>query len=134
MLFGQLKNLVMHQTNNDIDDLGDFMPYLAGYLNEGYDRIVEAWSREHVGDENYPALAKDSDEPVTPEWTHAAVADWATWLVYRNGNPSKQSRGYAFRDSAERLLLKIRSMSDSDKGVSLTDDRKAKRYFINIPR
>lgn len=134
MLFGQMKNLVMHQTNNDIDDLGDYMPYLAGYLNEGYDRLVEAWSGGHAGDAAYPELVKDSDEPPIPAWTHPVIVNWATWLMYRNGNPQKQSRGYAFRDQAERGLMNIRGMTNADKGVELTEAAKAKRYFINIPR
>ena len=134
MLFGQMKNLVMHQTNNDIEDLGDFMPYVAGYLNEGYDRVVEAWSGGHAGDETHPWLGRDDETPKTPEWTHQVIVDWATWLMYRNGNPNKQSRGQAYRDAAERKLLTIRGMSAASKGVVATDTSKAKRYFINIPR
>lgn len=134
MLFGQMKNLVMHQTNNDIDDLGDFMPYLAGYLNEGYDRLVQAWEGAHAGSERYPWLERDTDEPKLPEWTHQTIVDWATWLMYRNGNPSKQSRGQAYREAAERTLLNIRGMLNADKGVTVTDSAKAKRYFTNIPR
>lgn len=32
----EIKNMVMFQTNNDADDLGDFLPYLEDYINEGY--------------------------------------------------------------------------------------------------
>jgi hypothetical protein len=130
MLFGQMKNLVMHQTNNDIDDLGDFMPYLAGYLNEGYDRLVQAWDGGHIGDGRFPFMEFDTDSPNLPEWTHAVIVDWATWLMYRNGNPSKQSRGYAFRDAAERMLLQIRGMLNADKG----NPSAPRRQIVNIPK
>ena len=134
MMFGQMKNLVMHQTNNDIGDMGDFMPYMAGYLNEGYDRLAQAWSGGRVGDEKYPPLTRDSDEPATPAWTHPVIVNWATWLMYRNGNPGRQNRGYAFRDAAERELLHIRGMLNADKDIETTAESKARRYFINIPR
>lgn len=134
MLFGQMKNLVMHQTNNDIDDLGDFMPYLAGYLNEGYDRLVQAWEGAHAGSERHPWLERDTDEPKLPEWTHQTIVDLATWLIYRNGNPSKQSRGYAYRDASERMLMQVRGMSNAEKGLPVSDSGKANRYFVNIPR
>lgn len=130
MLFGEMKNLVMNQTNNDLDDLGDFMPQLGGYLNAGYDRLVQAWDGAHAGSEKYPFMVRDTDEPKVPEWTHAVIADWATWLMYRNGNPSKQSRGYAFRDAAERMLLQIRGMLNADKGNSSAP----KRRIVNIPK
>lgn len=134
MLFGQMKNLVMHQTNNDIDDLGDFMPYLAEYLNTGYDRLAQAWDGGHAGDEKHPKMQRDTDEPVFPEWAQQAIVDWATWLMYRNGNPSKQSRGYAYRDASERMLMQVRGMSNAEKGLPVSDSGKANRYFVNIPR
>ena len=36
MTVGEIKNAVMFQTNNDTDDVGDFLPYLMDYINEGY--------------------------------------------------------------------------------------------------
>lgn len=134
MMFWQMKNMVMNQTGNDLDDLSEFMPYLASYLNEGYDRLLTAWCGAHVGGEGYPELAGDSDEPPLPAWTHPVIINWATWLMYRNGNPNKQSRGYAFRDAAERGLMNIRSMGAAEKGVVTSEAVKAKRYFTNIPR
>jgi hypothetical protein len=29
MMFWQMKNMVMNQTGNDLDDLSEFMPYLG---------------------------------------------------------------------------------------------------------
>ena len=130
MMFGEMKNLVMNQTNNDLDDLGDFMPQLGGYLNAGYDRLVQAWDGGHIGDGRFPFMEFDTDSPNLPEWTHAVIVDWATWLMYRNGNPSKQSRGYAFRDAAERMLLQIRGMLNADKG----NPSAPRRQIVNIPK
>ena len=136
MTLAEIKNLVMFQTNNDADDLGDFLPYLNDYINEGYDRLVKAWCGEHVGIDSdvYSPLKHDKSQPELPDWTHKAIADWATWLVYRNGNSNKQSRGMTFRNSFEELLMIVKGLTDAQKGVERSDSQKAKRYFYNIPR
>lgn len=123
MTVGEIKNEVMFQTNNDVDDLGDFVPYLMDYINEGYDRLVYAWAEHHL-DEEYVRLQADSDVPNLPEWTHRALADWATWLVYRNGNPQKQNRGVPFQSAFYDVLGKI-----TDEGGN---KGKVKNFF-NIP-
>lgn len=128
MLLVEMKDMIMFQTNNDVDDLGDFMPYLVDYINEGYDRLVYAWAKVHPSDEvgaEWPRLHEDSDEPLTPVWTHRAVVDWATWLIYRNGNPQKQNRGLPFRQSSDEILAKV-----MNEGGSTGNHKK----FINIPR
>ncbi len=115
MTLKEIKEHIMHQTNNDADDLEDFVPYLDRYVNDAYDRMVMAWAGQHLVFNNedpleaYPALAEDDDEPNLPDWLHPYLADWATWLVYRNGNPQKQSRGMAFRYSFEDALAKVRN-------------------------
>ena len=121
MTVGDIKNEIMFQTNNDIDDLGDFMPYLLDYINDGYDRLMYAWNETHLEDR----LQSDIEEPDLPEWTHRALVDWATWLVYRNGNPNKQSRGVPFQSAFYDILGKI-----SDEGGN---KGKVKNFF-NIPR
>lgn len=107
MTFQEIKARVMFQTNNDADDVGDFMPHLDGYANAGYDLLLGAWDGAHVGGEGYPPLDGNLDAPALPEWAHAAVCDYATWLVYRNGNPQKQQRGMqfllAFHEALSRL-------------------------------
>lgn len=126
MKVNEIKNEVMFQTNNDADDLGDFMPFLMDYINEGYDRLVYAWDKQHVAtdSEDYPPLYGDEDVPNLPEWAHRALADWATWLVYRNGNPQKQQRGYPYRSAFDEILNKITQEGGKNGKV---------KNFFNIP-
>ena len=123
----ELKQTVMFQTNNDADDLGDFMPYVTDYLNQAYDRLTMVWAGQHVSadSETHPPLKNDKSTPQLPDWTHRAMADWATWLVYRNGNAQKQSRGLYYRRAFENVEKQIRCMTD--RGVSQT------ARFTNIP-
>lgn len=121
MTVGEIKNTVMFQTNNDSDDLEDFLPYLMDYINDGYDRLVYAYTKKHAS----PMLHADTETPDLPEWAHPALADWSTWLVYRNGNPQKQQRGYAFRSSFEEIRTKL---------VENSADGSRVEHFINLPR
>lgn len=132
MTFGEIKNQIMFQTNNDQEDIDDYLPHVDDYINEGYDRLVKAWTKNHVPQDEYPRLAADTDEPKLPEWTHRALADWGTWLVYRNGNPQKQQRGMAYRSAFEEVLSKI---SDEGGLSGLNEDGTQKQYkkFRNIP-
>ena len=134
MTLGEIKYQVMFQTNNDEDDIGDFEPHLIDYINDGYDRLVKAWDKTHIrfNADTYPRLDEDTDAPETPEWTHRYLADWATWLVYRNGNPQKQQRGYAFRQSFEWMLSQV---ADEGGAAGLNPDGSMKHYknFYNIP-
>ena len=126
MTVGEIKAEVMFQTNNDSDDLEDFLPDLNNYIDEAYDRLVYAWCKVHpsADDTDWPTLQADTDEPLTPEWTHRCIADWATWLVYRNGNPQKQNRGYQFRNAFEEVLSRI----TSEGGINGSTSK-----FRNIP-
>ena len=132
MTLGEIKEQVMFQTNNDSEDVGDFLPALNDYVNEAYDRLVSVWTKSHVPQEDYPRLTEDTDVPNVPVWTHRFLADWATWLVYRNGNPQKQQRGYAYR---EAFLSMLATVSDEGGASGLNEDGTQKRYkkFINIP-
>ena len=133
MTLAEIKNQVMFQTNNDEDDVGDFLPHLVDYINEGYDRLVKVWSKSHVEHGDYEWLEEDTDVPILPEWTHRALCDWATWLVYRNGNPQKQQRGVAFRNAFYEILSQL---SDEGGADGLNEDGTSKQYkfFINIPQ
>ena len=126
MTLAEIKEMVMFQTNNDAEDVGDYLPSLVDYANEGYDLLVYVYDKQHVDEmsADYPPLEMDVDEPNLPGWTHKAIADWATWLVYRNGNPQKQQRGYAFREAFE--AIKSRLAAEPKNGPY--------NNFINIPK
>jgi hypothetical protein len=127
----EIKNQVMFQTNNDEDDIDDYIPFIGEYVNDGYDRLVKAYDRQHVVSTNsdYPPLTEDEDIPLTPDWTHRYLCDWATWLIYRNGNPQKQQRGMAFRESFMDCLRRIQN----ECGKSGETNGVAKKFF-NIPK
>ena len=133
MTLSEIQEQVMFQTNNDADDLGDFTPHIDDYINEGYDRIVIVWDHQHVPSEDYPRLEADSDEPNLPAWIHRYIADWATWLIYRNGNPQKQNRGMAFRYSFEALLSQLAGEGGKAGMDPETGSLKKYKNFINIP-
>jgi len=132
MTLAEIKNQVMFQTNNDAEDLGDYEPHINDYVNEGYDRLVSAWDKSHVSIGEYDRLEIDSDEPLLPEWTHRAMVDYATWLIYRNGNPQKQQRGMAYLNAFNQIERKI---LDEGGAAGLNEDGSLKRYnkFRNIP-
>lgn len=133
MTVEEIKNEVMFQTNNDVEDVDDYLPYLMDYINDGYDRLVKAWTKSHTPQEEYPRLEYDFDEPNLPEWLHRYIADWATWLVYRNGNPQKQNRGMAYRAAFEEVLGKISGEGGKD-GLNPDGTNIQYKYFRNIPR
>jgi hypothetical protein len=76
---------------------------------------------------------EDTDVPNLPEWTHRALCDWATWLVYRNGNPQKQQRGLAFKTAFEEVLAKLADEGGAD-GLNEDGTSKQYKFFRNIPR
>ena len=117
-----LRQQVLFQTGGDAEDVQDYLPHLTQYLNEGYDRLLMAACGRHVGEgaEEDPPLSHDRSTPNLPAWTHRAIADWATWLICRNGNAQRQSRGYAFRRAFEEVESRLRSARSG-------------RFIIHIP-
>lgn len=113
----EMKNLLMIQTGNDVEDYADFSEQSLHYLNQGYARAHRHW----MGVEPKTLLAVDTDTPEVPAQLHPAIVDWATWLLYRNGNISKQSRGLVFKDAAERALALVArngGMTPSDRAAA----------------
>jgi len=117
-----LRQQVMFQIGGDAEDVQDFLPYLTDYLNEGYDRLVMAAHGRHVGEgeNDFAPLAHGKSVPELPAWTHRAIADWATWLICRNGNAQRQNRGYAFRRAFEDVESRLRAAQSG-------------RFIHNIP-
>ena len=131
MTLKDLREHVMFQTNNDNDDLGEFQPSLDNYLNEGYDRLVEAYVSGHVGatvsgSVPYPLLSSNSDTPKLPSWAHRAIGDYATYCVYRNGNVYKQQRGERYLQMFYDVLNKLRLLNVDENGNNV------QRHFYNL--
>lgn len=111
MTLWQLKQLVLHQTGSDVDDVG---VHLADYLNEGYDHLVMALFHRHVEEAgDYPPLRHDKSTPLLPPWAHRALADYASWMVCRNGPAPRQSRGYVFRKAFDEAVARARMQGGS---------------------
>ena len=118
----EIRAQVLFQAGSDQEELGEYLPHLRDYINDGYDRLMLAFRGVHVGmDQEYPPLEHDRSLPDLPAWAHSALADWATWMLYRSGSAQKQARGYAFRASFEAVEARLRA--ERDRG----------RYFVNIP-
>lgn len=120
----ELKTTVMHQIGGDEGDLADYQPYLTDYLNDGYDRLMYACQGQHITDDHSSCspLTNDRSVPDLPQWAHGAIADWAAWLLLRNGGADSQSRGLAFRRSFEQTEKRLRS------------EKCTQNRFRNIPR
>ena len=137
MTLEELKARVIFQINADLDDLGDYEPHLSGYVNQGYDKLAWALLTRRLGSRGLPVLEADSDVPVLPDWMHPAMADYATWLVYRNGNPQKQQRGMQFLQAFNEVLQEAKGLAgrvsfDEETG-ELTVSDKTPQFFNVYP-
>ena len=101
-----LRQQVMFQIGGDAEDVKDFLPHLNDYINEAYDRLVMAAHGRHLcpEDERFQPLSHELSQPTLPAWTHRAIADWATWLVCRNGSAQRQICGSLSKVHAARNI------------------------------
>lgn len=127
MTLEQLREHVMFQTNNDADDLYEFLPAVDQYINEGYNKLVEAYARTYIDTEGedgtvqFPSLTHPNDVPRLPEWSHRALGDFATYCIYRNGNQYKQQRGERYLQMFNDVLYKLRNPANGKR-----------RHFYNL--
>jgi len=137
MTFGELKALVMNQTTNDAVDLADFEPYLSTYLNEGYDKLFYAFTSQRLAAGGAaPPLTAANDSPKLPAWSHRTLADYATWMLYRNGNQQRQQRGYVYQGAFEAVMnealaLRGRLVDTDGDGIPDAEDN-TPRSFTNL--
>ncbi len=118
MTLQDMRELVMLQTGNDADDVDDNAALLLTYLNDGYDELYRRLHgnaapsplNREAGDTETPAPMKEpEDEPSVPKSLHSALCDYATYLFYRNGNPTRQSRGMLFLERWKEALGRVRA-------------------------
>ena len=67
MTLAEIKAQIMFQTNNDEEDIDDYLPHVVDYINDGYDRLVKVWTKNHAPQEEYPWLSADTDTPNLPD-------------------------------------------------------------------
>jgi hypothetical protein len=99
--FDELKRRAVYQAVGDAEEVEELTPYVDQYINEGYGRMLS------MAGLAANSLIRDEDEPALPEWMHPAIADFATFLLLRNGNPQRQSRGMQFRAAFEETIAKF---------------------------
>ena len=118
----ELKEQVLFQIGSDLEEMEEALPFLVRFLNDGYDRLAMVCFGRHVSmdDPVLTPLSHDRAVPAVPVWAHGAIADWASWMLYRSGGASRQSRGYVFKSAFEETEKKLRL-------------EKQTKQFINIP-
>lgn len=123
MNYTDLKNNVMFQTNNDIEDVEEFNIALPHYINEGYGMLTYAFWKIYpsTGGLLLP-LTTGTDVPNLPLYAHRAVADYATYLVYRNGNPVKQNRGERYLRDFQDILTRLKEDGSKIENGGLNAD------------
>lgn len=111
------------------------MPAIDGYVNAGYDQILYAFTQLHIDMGTvFVSLKNGKDVPLVPDWTHDAIADYATYLMYRNGNTQKQSRGQMylqnFRDIYDKCFeLRSKIKVDMETGAITIVSMKPKQFY-----
>ena len=55
-----------------------------------------------------PEMLEETDEPELPQGAHMALADYATWRFYGNGNLAKQQRGEFYY---RRFLMELEKIT-----------------------
>ena len=110
MTFANIRDMVMFQTGNDTSDYAEFEPSLSEYINEGYGVIQRDLFRKQVGIDFNRMVAAD-DTPDIPEALHRSIADYATYMVYRNGNVARQNRGVPFYQYFQQAISDYKAFS-----------------------
>ena len=119
MTLKDLREHALFQSNNDAEDLSEFNPALDKYINEGYDKLTMAYAKLHLdqtkddGTTPYTTLANTTDAVQLPTWCHRAIGDYATYMIYRNGNALKQNRGIPYLQQFESAKRRL-----ADEGVT----------------
>lgn len=124
----ELRRTTLFETNNDEDELEELEPHLTDYLNEGYMLLRRAFGQNG----EITPLRHDRSRPDLPEWTHHAIADWAAWLIYRNGSVQKQGRGLPFKQAFEDVIARVRAMTEAEKKGAEASPGDGRR-FRHIP-
>ena len=122
MTLKDLREHALFQSNNDAEDLSEFNPALDKYINEGYDKLTMAYAKLHLdqtkedGTTPYTTLANTTDAVQLPTWCHRAIGDFATYMIYRNGNALKQNRGIPYYEMFMRAKMMLEREGMKNRG------------------
>ena len=133
MTLAELRDLAMYQYNQEAEDAALHAPALDEYINSGYSRVYCAW---HSTPDGLEKLRADGDVPNVPERYHGIICDFATYLLYRNGNGAKQSRGYAYLNRFNEEIRAIYSQGGAQGEAARAQGNPESgiyRQFYNIP-
>lgn len=100
MDFRALKARAVFQISGDAEEAAELAPYVGQYVNEGVARLATSFGRDA------PALESDADTPALPDWCHPAIADFASWMLARNGDANRQARGLHYRAAFEEAVAR----------------------------
>lgn len=91
------------------------------YRAEGDGTIAVGGSDETAYDVEYTyeaeELLEDTAEPKLPAGAHMALADYATWRFYSNGNIAKQQRGQFYYQRFQMELEKLKPQNQRGGGL-----------------
>lgn len=137
MTFEEMMQRAMFQYNADWDDVEDYTPHVDAYVNDGYDQVLYALTNYHLDElDAFPTLVAETDAdtvPGVPAWTHQSICDYATYMLYRNGNPQKQGRGTYFLQAFNDCITKCKNLAgkltlDEETG-EMTFSKKPPQFF-----
>ena len=115
MTFEEIMQRAIFQYNADWDDYEDYAPHVDAYVNDGYDQLLYALTEYHLDETAafYTLVTGEHDNvaPGIPAWTHPGICDYATYMLYRNGNPQKQQRGMAYYQRFMEILAKCKDLA-----------------------
>lgn len=111
MTFANIRDMVMFQSGNDTADYPEFEPALTEYINEGYAILQREISRA----EEIHRMLAGNDEPRLPETLHRAIADYGTYMIYRNGNAARQNRGVPYYQMFQQAITDYKAHSISGR-------------------
>ncbi len=107
--------MAMFQTGNDPQDYTEHEPGLWLYINEGYDKLLWAYEKHRVeAGTGHPPMAAETDAPLLPDHAHRAIADYATYMLYRNGSPERQRRGAPYYQQFYEVLSGLAQQSGTN--------------------
>lgn len=108
MTIAEMKELVMRQLQEDVEDVAEYAAFLDAYLDYGYVELMSVRRRGFISD-----LQPITTDNLLPPQYHLALVDYASYRILSNGNAQKQQRANTFL--SRFLDVKGRMKSERDE-------------------